>query len=160
MLLGINIYSEDFCLQGLSYFWWQNIEVLVPAMLSRLRCPKQVTKRRKTTELPSLPPHHQSQGWDRLRAGQRLPGAVLPTATCQYRQSRTHCSSQGPPTPWWPFCRALPLLPSRGSNMSSIQQLPLPKCKGGLRTWMERGERGRQHRGTIEKRKKEILLEL
>lgn len=44
--------------------------------------------------------------------------------------------------------------------MSSIQQLPLPTCGGALRTWMGRGSGARQHRGTIEKRKKEILLEL
>lgn len=137
-----DIYSEDFHLHGLSHFWWQNIEVLLPATLSRLHCPKQVTRRRRRTELPSLPPHHHSQGWDRFGAGQRFPGAALwplPSHS-QHRQSRTHCSSWGLPAPWCPFCRAPPLLAPPGNNVRSIQQLPLPECKGGLRTWMERGE--------------------
>lgn len=136
----INTYSEDFHLQRLPYFWCQNVEVLLPARLSRLHCPKQMTKNRKGTAIPVIPP------WGGTGLGlargfwEQLCGPLLPTARCQQRQSRASCSSQRLPAAWWPFCRALPLLPAQGNSVSSIQQLPLPECKGGLRTWMERGE--------------------
>lgn len=81
----INIYSEDFHLQGLPYVWGQNIEVLPPAMLSRLCCPKQVTKRRKRTELPSLPPHPgmgQAWGWpEASRSSSVAPSFPQPRAS-------------------------------------------------------------------------------